>query len=61
MNIPFQIVHEINDYGCIDFYEDKYDALYRWREIEKITNKNYHRVAIISRSQSKVILSEDEQ
>ena len=52
--------HEINDYGCIDFYKDQYDALYRWREIPKITNKNYHRVAVVCYSEMRVIIEEDE-
>lgn len=50
----------VNDYGCIDYYKDLYDATYRWRELQQITNKSYHRVAIVSYLDSKIIISEDE-
>lgn len=51
---------DVNDYGCIDYYKDLYDATYRWRELQQITNKSYHRVAIVSYLDSKVVISEDE-
>lgn len=51
---------DVNDYGCIDYYKDLHDATYRWRELQEITNKSYHRVAIVSYLVSKIIISEDE-
>ena len=56
----FQNIVDVNDYGCIDYYKDLYDATYRWRELQQITNKSYHRVAIVSYLDSKIIISEDE-
>ena len=55
-----QNIVAVNDYGCIDYYKDLDDATYRWRELQEITNKSYHRVAIVSYLDSEIIISEGE-
>ena len=55
----FQNIVNVHDYGCIDYYKDLYDATCRWRELQQITNKSYHRVAIVSYLDSEIIISEE--
>lgn len=57
----FQNIVDVNDYGCIDYYKDLYDATYRWHELQQITNKDYHRVALVSDIDTALVLLEDEE
>lgn len=53
--------HETNYYGSIILCENEYDALYHWRQIPNISNRNYYRVGVISRKGKVLITEENEQ